>query len=249
MKRFWILAGILLAFTVLGARAGNAADEETGKTKPQTGVLMSSSSPSSPEAARGILVKTPPYQPPAPSPNAPAVSNKPAPAAVKPMTGDGPKKSVPSSSIKTQTSVAPREREPLKAARPKAPVKPKQTAPSTSKSKPTAKSSAASSQNDACRVGGYIEENMSPEECRRQGGMMVTTAGAAARSQKSGTPPRQTENISLFDLRNPVCRVLGHEKKGLSAEECKKQGGVMITTWDVPTYHKPPANGKFLGES
>jgi hypothetical protein len=132
-------------------------------------------------------------------------------------------------------------------AKPKTPVTPKQTAPSASK--PTAKSSAASSQNYTCRVGGYIEENMSPEECRRQGGMMVETAGASARLKKSDAPSKQTEKTSLFDLRNPVCRVLGHEKKGLSAEECKKQGGVMITTWDVPTYHKPPANGKFLGEN
>lgn len=245
MKRLWILAGLLLAFHVLGTRAGSAADEEAPKPEQRTGVLMSSSSSSGAEAARDVLVKTPPYQAPAPSPQAPAVSNKPEPAAAKPVTGTGSKKSAPSSSVKTQTSVAPKEHEPLTVAKPKVPVTPKKTALPP---KPTEKSSAASWQKDACRVGGYIEENMSPEECRRQGGMMVAAAGASAGPKNSGAPSGKTEKTSLFDLRNPVCRVLGHEVKGLSAEECKKQGGVMITTWDVPTYHKPPANGKFLGE-
>ncbi len=246
MKKPWFLIGILLMAHPVWAQPENTGDTDPSKLKQRTGVLMSASGPSEPEAARDVLVKTPPYQPPAPSPQAPAVSARPEPAAVKSVTGTGSGKSAPASSLRTQTSVAPKEHEPLTVAKPKAPVTPKQAAPSP---KPAEKSSVPRSQNTGCRIGGYIEETMSPEECRRQGGMMIEAAGTFSGSGDPSPRSKAAGQPSLFDSRNLVCRVRGHEKKGLSAEECKKQGGVMITTWDVPTYHKPPANGKFLGEN
>ncbi len=115
------------------------------------------------------------------------------------------------------------------------------------RSKQTENSPKSDSRSSACRLGGYVEENMGPEECRRQGGMMIAVSKTSARSNRPAPQSKQAENSSAFDWRNSVCRVRGHEKGNLSPEECRKQGGVMITTGDVPTYHKPPANGKFVG--
>jgi len=132
------------------------------------------------------------------------------------------------------------------------PATPSQTSAGSDKpvlqSKPTENSSRSDPRDSACRLGGYLEENMSPEECRRQGGMMITTSRTSAGSDKTVPQSKQTENSSMFNPRNSVCRLRGHEKKDMSPEECKNQGGMMITTGDVPTYHEPPINGRYLGK-
>ncbi len=154
------------------------------------------------------------------------------------------KKADPSSAAKWKTSIESRKSDPPSATPSKASVEPTRPVP---QSKPTGSSSVVNPKNSACRLGGYIEEEMSPDECRRYGGMIILTSQASVVLNQPAPPSTQEENVSLFDQRNLVCRLRGHEKKGLSPQECREQGGMMITTGDVPTYHKPPANGKFDG--
>ena len=144
----------------------------------------------------------------------------------------------------SQASVESKKSDQPSATKPQASVGSNKAAP---QSKQTENSPMSDSRSSACRLGGYVEEDMSPEECRRQGGMMIAISQTSVESNKPAPQSKQTENSSMFDLRNSVCRLHGHEKENMSSEECRSQGGVMITTGDVPTYHKPPANGKYVG--
>jgi len=231
------------------AQSENVTNKEPSKAKQRTGVLSSFStakvSSSSETSARNILVGNISYQPLVTQSQASVESKKSdQPSATKPQASVESKKPDQPSATKLQASVESKKPDQPSATKPQASVGSNKAAP---QSKQTENSPMSDSRSSACRLGGYVEEDMSPEECRRQGGMMIAISQTSVESNKPAPQSKQTENSSMFDLRNSVCRLHGHEKENMSSEECRSQGGVMITTGDVPTYHKPPANGKYVG--
>ncbi len=218
MNKPWILAGILLTAHMAWAQSENVTSKEPSKTRQATEVLSG-------VAAAKV------------SPGAATVSNN---ILVRNIPYTFP-------AAEVQTSVASKT-----AVKPLAPAASNKPAPLPQQKEKTA---LFASLDSVCRLGGFEEDDMTPEECRKHGGVMITTAQTSFKPKKSApkpiltlAPSKQTENPSLFDSQELVCRLRGYEIENMSSEECRKQGGMMISTGNVPTRHSPPLNGQYMGK-
>lgn len=275
MKKPWILIGILFMASSVWAQSENGANKESPKAKQRTEVTSSVSTPGvssdSGTSSRNILVRNIPYRPSVTPAQTSAGSNKPVSQSkqkedpskqtMKPALFNSrnlvcrlrgqEKESLSPEECKRQGGVMVQASKASVGSNKPVPQSPQKENPV----KQTEKASPLITRDTTCRLGGYEEDDMSPEECRRYGGLMVTTAQTSVRSdklvsqsQQKEDPSKKTENVSLFNSRNLVCRLRGYEMENMSPEECRKQGGVMVTTVAVPTRHVPPLNGLYTGK-